>query len=148
MELWFYHLERMPLPRVLPALIEKTLEVGKRAFVHSPEANRIRDLDDGLWSWREESFLPHGCADRPRADMQPVLLSTYAKNENQAEMVFLLDGAGWSGLEAAERCILVFDGNDDAMTAHARVQWKQARSEGLTVKYWKQDESGKWKNMA
>lgn len=148
MELWFYHLEQLPLPRVLPALLDKTLAVGKRAFIHSPEAGRIRELDDGLWTWRDNGFLPHGVADRPRADAQPVLLSTEPNNENHAEMVFLLDGAGWNGLEQAERCILMFDGNDEARIANARQQWKQAKGQGLTVKYWKQDESGKWKNMA
>lgn len=148
MELLFYHLQQTPLPRVLAVLLEKTLSAGKRAFVHSPESSRIQELDGVLWTWREDDFLPHGTADRPRADVQPVLLSNTPENENQAEMVFLLDGAAWTGLEAIERCILMFDGNDDARTTIAREQWKQAKSEGLSVKYWKQDESGKWKNLA
>ena len=59
-EMLFYHLQRQPLERVLPALIEKSLERGWRVVVQSSSEERIEALDAHLWTWRDGSFLPHG----------------------------------------------------------------------------------------
>src|SRR5581483_12508566 len=59
-EVLFYHLEHQPLERVLPSLVEKTLERGWRAVVQAGSEERIEALDMLLWTWREDSFLPHG----------------------------------------------------------------------------------------
>jgi len=62
-EVLFYHLERQPLDRVLPVLLQKTLERGWRAIVRCGLQERIRPLSDAIWTWREESFIPHGTAE-------------------------------------------------------------------------------------
>ncbi len=59
-EVLFYHLERQPLERVLPSLLEKTLERGWRAVVQSGSEERLESLDTALWTYSEDSFLPHG----------------------------------------------------------------------------------------
>ncbi|MED5396188.1 MAG: DNA polymerase III subunit chi, partial [Pseudomonadota bacterium] len=40
-EIAFYHLERSPLERALPKLLEKTLEAGKRALVVVGSVERV-----------------------------------------------------------------------------------------------------------
>ena len=64
-EVWFYHLERTGLDQALPELLEKTLARGWKALVRTPEPQRIEHLDGWLWSYRDESFLPHGPAGEP-----------------------------------------------------------------------------------
>ena len=59
-EVLFYHLERQPLERVLPTLLEKTLARGWTAVVQSGSEERLQALDTALWTYSEESFLPHG----------------------------------------------------------------------------------------
>src|SRR6185369_5333042 len=92
-EVWFYHLERTALDQALPELLEKTLAKGWRALVRSPAPERLEHLDGWLWSWRDDSFLPHGVAGEPQAARQPVLLSTGEANDNHANALFLIDGA-------------------------------------------------------
>ena len=92
-EVWFYHLERTGLDQVLPELLEKTLQRGWRAQVRARSAERIEHLDGWLWSYRDDSFLPHGLAEEPQAARQPVLLTTAADNPNEAHALFLVDGA-------------------------------------------------------
>src|SRR5579875_1616260 len=92
-EVWFYHLERTPLDQALPELLEKTLQRGWRALVRSPEPDRIEHLDGWLWSYRDDSFLPHGLADEPDAERQPILLGRGGANLNGAQALFLLDDA-------------------------------------------------------
>lgn len=146
-EVWFYHLERSTLDQVLPELLEKTLARGWRAIVRSPEPERIEHLDGWLWSYRDQSFLPHGLDDEPLAPRQPILLTGGQDNPNGAEALFLLDGAEPGALDAFARCILLFDGRDETALGLARRRWKVFKGQGLPVSYWRQAERG-WEKQA
>ncbi len=74
-EVLFYHLERQPLERALPALLEKTLAKGWRAVVQAASEERLAALDLALWTYADDSFLPHGTAKTGSADAQPVYLT-------------------------------------------------------------------------
>jgi DNA polymerase-3 subunit chi len=147
-EVWFYHLERTPLDQALPELLEKTLQRGWRALVRSPEPDRIDHLDGWLWSYRDDSFLPHGMADEPGAERQPVLLTTNVQNANRAQALFLLDGAPPQDLDGYERCVILFDGRDEDALQAARARWRDLKREGRPVSYWKQSEQGRWEKQA
>ncbi len=147
-EVWFYHLERSSLDQVLPELLEKTLAKGWRALVRSPDRARLDHLDAWLWSWKDDSFLPHGMADEPEPERQPVLLSAAADNPNDAQALFILDGAESGPLDGFERCILLFDGRDETALAEARKRWSGFKKSGAPVSYWKQTERGGWEKQA
>ncbi len=146
---WFYHLEQTALDQALPELLDKTLARGWKARVCSPLTERLEHLDGWLWSWRDESFLPHGLESGPYAERQPVLLAQDpAQNPTGAEALFLLDGAEPGDLTAYLRCLILFDGRSDAAVAHARSQWKRLKSEGLDLSYWQQTARGGWEKKA
>ncbi len=147
-EVWFFHLERTGLDQALPKLLEKTLARGWRALVRCAGRDRLEHLDGWLWSYRDDSFLPHGSADSPEAERQPVLLTTAADNVNAAQAVFLIDGADPPALEACERCIVVFDGRDTAALAGARERWREIKAQGWPASYWRQSEEGAWRKQA
>ena len=143
-EVWFYHLERTGLDQALPELLEKTLQRGWRAIVRSGSGDRLEHLDGWLWSFREESFLPHGLAEEPHAAHQPVLLTTGFETPNGAEALFLIDDAEPGPLEGFTRCVFLFDGQDEAAVASARARWKALKAEGAPISYWKQTARGGW----
>ena len=146
-EVWFYHLERTGLDQALPELLEKTLQRGWKAIVRSPASERIEHLDGWLWSYQDESFLPHAPADDPAAARQPILLTTGFDNPNGADALFLVDGAEPGDLAGYERCVVLFDGADPAQLGVARAQWSQVKGQGLSVSYWKQQARG-WEKQA
>jgi DNA polymerase-3 subunit chi len=150
-EILFYHLERASLDSVLPGLLEKTLERGWKAVVRASSRERVEALDGLLWTYRDESFLPHaagGAADV--AARQPVWLTDGDDAPNGAEVLFLVDGASASAEEAARfaRCVTIFDGADEAAVANARAFWKNAKDAGIEATYWKQSDSGRWEKQA
>jgi DNA polymerase-3 subunit chi len=147
-EVWFYHLERMSLDQALPELLSRTLARGWKALVRTPMKERVDHLDGWLWSFRDDSFLPHGVADEPQAARQPVLLTTGLDNLNAAEALFLIDGAEAGSLEGHRRCILLFDGRDEAATALARERWKVFKAQGLPMSYWRQGAERGWEKQA
>lgn len=141
-EVWFYHLEQTGLDQALPELLEKTLQRGWRAIVRSSAPERIEHLDGWLWSYRDDSFLPHAPADEPGAARQPILLSTRGENPNGADALFLVDGAEPGDLSGYKRCVVLFDGGDDGQLHNARGQYRAAKANGHPVSYWRQQGRG------
>ena len=146
MDIWFYHLTRQPLEKALPGLLEKALERGWRVIVQT-NAERLAALDDILWSYAPESFLPHGTTPDP---LTPVLLTAEASPPEGARLRIFVDGAdAMSALnDAYERLIIMFDGNDEAQLGAARRQWSALKSSGSNLAYWQQTESGGWEKKA
>lgn len=147
-EVWFYHLERTSLDQALPELLEKTLAKGWRALVRATSRERLEHLDGWLWSWRDDSFLPHGLEEEPNSARQPVVLTTGEGNPNGAHALFLIDGAEPGPLEGYERCVILFDGRDEAALAQARGRWSGLKRSGATISYWKQTTRGGWEKQA
>lgn len=146
-ELWFYHLERTDLERALPPLLEKCLQRGWRALVRGGSEDRLDAIDAVLWTYKDESFLPHA-REGANAERQPVLLTTSGGNPNGAQALFLIDGAEPGDLSGFERVCLMFDGRDEAALVSARSRWKQAKEAGLTASYWRESAAGKWEKQA
>lgn len=147
-EVWFYHLERATLDRVLPELLEKTLARGWRAVVRSNEPDRIDHLDLWLWAYREDSFLPHGVEGEPNDARQPVLLTTGREIPNAAHVLFVVDDADPGDVSRFARCILIFDGRDEARLAAARKRWSNFKAAGQPLAYWRQGQNRGWERQA
>ena len=148
-EVWFYHLERWPLEKALPSLLEKSAARGWRSVVQVTSAERLEALDVALWTYDDASFLAHGTARDGDADLQPIVLTTDTTNPNGAAIRFLVDGAevlpslSRDGT-GYERVVLIFDGGDEEERASARRQWTDLKKAGHSVAYWQQSEDGRW----
>lgn len=148
-EVLFYHLQRQPLEAVLPTLLERSLDRGWRVAVQGTSADRLEALDDRLWTYRDDSFLPHALDGGEDAAEEAVLLTLAQANSNGATVRFLVDGADLpEETEGYERIVILFDGNDDEALARARSQWKTVKSRGLGATYWQQDDGGRWEKKA
>ena len=147
-EVWFYHLERTSLDQALPELLDKTLAKGWRAMVRAGSADRIEHMDGWLWSYLDDSFLPHGVEGEPDAARQPILLTTQTDNRNGAQALFLIDGAEPGALASYDRCLVLFDGKDEDQLALARTQWSALKAAGAALSYWKQGAKGGWEKQA
>ncbi|MFC3225652.1 DNA polymerase III subunit chi [Marinibaculum pumilum] len=146
-EVHFYHLERLPLEKALPQLLEKCLQRGWRAVVRASTPERVEALTGQLWDYDRESFLPHGSAQDGEAAAQPIWLTHQAENPNGAQVLFLVDGADLEAAEGYERVCDLFDGSDSGAVAAARDRWRKAKAAGASLKYWQHGEKG-WENRA
>jgi DNA polymerase-3 subunit chi len=147
-EVLFYHLEHQPLERVLPSLVEKTLERGWRAVVQAGSEERVEALDMALWTYRDDSFLPHGTKRDGDPTAQPVFLTTEEDNPNGASVRFLVDGADTTDFGQYARVVYLFEGRDAGAVAKAREQWTSAKRAGCEVTYWQQSPEGRWEKRA
>ncbi len=148
-EILFYHLENQPLERVIPVLLEKTLERGWRAVVEAGSRERAEALDATLWTWRDDSFLPHALAGGDTDPLQPVLITTESDNPNAANVRFFVDRAVPKDIAGYERIVFLFSGHDPDAIAEARAAWKTLSSTGEhAVTHWQQDANGRWVKKA
>lgn len=147
-EVMFYHLQRRPLESVLPTLLQKSLERGWNAIVQFGSPERCSAIDAHLWTFAEESFLPHGTIADGEPETQPVYLTTGEENPNGAAIRFLVDGAAVGDLAPYERVAIIFDGNDQDAVEAARQTWRDVKSAGYDATYWQQSDRGKWEKKA
>jgi DNA polymerase III subunit chi len=122
-EVLFYHLQNMSLENVLPPLLEKSLERGWRVVVQSTSPERADALDAHLWTYRDDSFLPHATWRVADVADQPIVLAIEDGNPNGAQVRFLVDNAPLPPDSASyERMVLVFNGDDDDARSLDRLQ--------------------------
>jgi DNA polymerase-3 subunit chi len=101
-----------------------------------------------LWTWRDDSFLPHGTEHDQHPERQPVLLACGPANPNAANVRFLVDGATAPDLSSYERAVFMFDGHDAEQLSGAREQWKAVRAAGHQATYWQQTPERRWERKA
>lgn len=141
----FYHLERQGPDVALPRLLAKARERGWRALVKVASPERLAALDVALWTFADDSFLPHGRAGDPHEEDQPILLTEADANPNGAAALFVVDGAAVpADLGPFERVAILLDGSDETALAEGRRVFKSLRQAGHALDYWKQNESGAW----
>ena len=100
-EVLFYHLQNISLESVLPPLLEKSLERGWRVVVQSTSQERTDALDAHLWTYNDNSFLPHATWRAGDAQDQPIILSIEEGNPNRANVRFLIDNAALPAIPTA-----------------------------------------------
>ena len=139
---YFYLLTESTVEQTLPTLINRALGQGWRIELRGVDMGRMEALDQALWLGPDDSFLAHGLAGGAQDALQPVLLTTTA---TERDCIMCVDGADISPtqVQAAQRVCILFDGNDEAALAHARIQWKGLTGTGCAAQYWAQ-EAGRW----
>ena len=147
-EVNFYHLTRSSLEDALPRLLVKTLQAGERAVVMLGSAERVDALNTHLWTYSQDSFLPHGSARDGAADRQPVWLTHLDENPNGAAFLFVADRARSERIADYRRCFELFDGRDDQAVTDSRERWKAYKAAGHTLAYWQQTTAGGWEKKA
>ena len=146
----FYHLQQKSLEDVLPPLLQKAYSTGKRIKIKTPNEERTEYINSLLWTFNDESFLPHGSKKDGFAEHQPIWLSSAEENANSAVYLFLVDGAeeNAENLQNYERVFNIFDGKSADALQQARRLWKEYKNTGCEVNYWQQNNVGKWEQKA
>ena len=148
----FYHLERRSSEQALPALVEDAYAQRRNVVVEAPDKDFLERLDERLWTYSEESFLPHAIAGEGADSVQPILLTTTSDNPNGAKVRFLLSGAKAGPSLASstlpyDSVIILFNGSDEQEITAAREQWAELKAAGRAISYWRQGEAGAWEKV-
>lgn len=148
-EIRFYHLQKTPLEHALPMILEKALAAEYRILLRVPDEHIKKSLDSWLWTYRDDSFLPHATDKDKQVSRQPIVITDDTQdNPNGANMLVLTHGCTYAKPDDFKLCCEMLNGAVEEQVQSARSRWKDYKAQGLTVTYWAQDEQGRWAQKA
>ena len=149
-EIRFYHAQHSSLDQVLPGILGKALSGGRRVVVRLADATHVEQMNEHLWTYNPDSFLPHGSTKDGHATLQPVWLTDKDENPNNADVLVIVPGPANDvppHLEKFTLCCDMIDGRLEEDVAAARARWKAYKDAGHDVTYWQQTDKG-WEKKA
>lgn len=146
-EIRFYHLHTRTLDQALPEIVQKALSAGHRIHIRAANDAEIDRLNNLLWTFRPDSFVPHGSEKDGHGTDQPVWLSTSNDAPNNANVLILTGGIQEDDLTPFTLACDIFDGRHDENVTAARQRWKAYKDAGHNLTYWQQTEKG-WEQKA
>lgn len=144
----FYQLLSTPFERAVPKLLEKAYSAKLRTQLVLESEERVEFLNQALWTYDQDSFLPHGSMRDTSPEKQPILLTTAMDAPNAPELIFITDGRTPEDASRYKRVIDMFDGRDAEALAAARSRWSSYKGAGHEVSYFQQTDAGNWEKKA
>jgi DNA polymerase III subunit chi len=146
-DIQFYHLLSSPLEVALPKLASMAYQRGMRVCIVAQPAVQVL-LDDVLWTYDKNSFLPHGTEDANAAN-HPIVLTSAPTRINAANLLMITHGLHVTPEVSAlfERVFDIFNGHDGGAVEAARQRWAAYLREGYALKYIKQRPDGGWDTL-
>lgn len=117
-------------------LAEKAWQKGHRVFIHTDSHDTARSLDDMLWTYRQDSFVPHALfGDRltaaPEA-VEPVLVGDGSAEPADIDVLINLSGTVPPFVDKSARVAEIVAGGEAARRA-GRERYRDYRNRGFPI---------------
>lgn len=143
-EIRFYHLRTKTAEQALPEILMKAIDGGRRVVVKTPDEKAAAGLNDYLWVYNPDAFLPHGMKNDGHAASQPVWITAGDDNPNNANVLITTGGAVPEAPENYSLCCEMLEDRETGQIAAARQRWTSYKERGFTLTYWQQTDRGRW----
>ncbi len=152
MRLDFYDLKDKSPDEALLLLIEQIVQSKKRTVIVLKDEKEAERINGFLWTFDENSFIPHGNKNDGNERKQPIYLADaeefkqFKENTapNSASFIVYMNVAipDIPDKNIYERCFIIFGNRDQAVLENARTLWKKTMEIGGEKHLWRRD--GKW----
>lgn len=140
MEINFYQTDDIPHKAIAP-LLQKMLEDKKKVLIYSENAELLKQIDSGLWSFSKTKFLPHATRfDKINALKNPIFLTDNQENENAADFLIVFDKISDNFAQKFTKIFHFFDNNN---LSKAREIWSYYKQKSANLNFYKKQEN-KW----
>ncbi len=123
-------------PRVACRLAEKAWSMGRNVFIHAADDSALREIDELLWTFKQESFVPHdvvtGSTD-PHAEHAPVLIGSDASENLALDVVINLSLALPPFYARSQRVAEIVAADETSQQA-GRGRYRHYRDAGCTLR--------------
>ena len=142
----FYSTAPLQVEKTLFALLEKSLEKGNKSLLLFKDKEKCLSINEQLWTYKQNSFLPHISEDDQIYDNidVPVYLSTKNENPFKAELLFSIDGFLPDNIDHFERVIIIVDVNDEILNEKYKNYYLDINKNFEDIVFYKSDDNGKW----
>lgn len=117
-------------------LIEKAYKNQHRVYVHTQNETQAHKLDEMLWTYREDSFLPHNLYGEGPEPTPPIQIGFNVTPEKHRDVLINLTTEIPQFFKQFNRVLEIVP-NDDAIQAIARERFKQYRAQNFELNVFK-----------
>lgn len=108
---------------------------GKTVTIFVKEKSDLAKLDDRLWTWKQESFLPHIIHVDDRTVAEPILLSNNMEQLPPADFLILHDPLAVNMIGAYGNIIDFAETYHPERLLQSRLRYKTYRDEGFELEF-------------
>ena len=107
-------------------------------YIHASNKEEVKIIDSQLWTFRQESFIPHTLLGHPEQEKTPVIIGW---DTNQIETAEALINVSQDIPRASKSTSKIHEivGNDENKKNKAREKWKAYKANGSIIKAHKAD---------
>ena len=137
MQVLFHHFEKTSERELLVyvcRLVEKGYKQGsKPIYIHFDSESEAKEFDSLLWTFRQESFIPHTILGHPEQEKTPVIIGW---DTNQIETAEALINVSQEIPEVSKSTSKIHEivSNDENKKNKAREKWKVYKTNGSIIK--------------
>jgi DNA polymerase-3 subunit chi len=113
-------------------LADKAYRLGHTVYLLMPSEVQAAALDDLLWTFRQDSFVPHERYPLTSAEGSPVLIGVAPPREVNAQVLINFTDALPDGFERYDRVVELVDAHPDVL-AKSRERFRQYRELDCTL---------------
>ena len=117
-------------------LAEKAWQKGHRVFIHTDSMQAAKQIDDMLWTYRQDSFVPHALLRERQAveadDCEPVLVGDGMAEPTELDVLINLGESVPPFAERSARVAEIVSGDEPARRA-GRTRYRDYRDRGITI---------------
>lgn len=117
--------------RLACELARKAHDAGQATLILARDRAQAEELDDLLWAFDDDAYVPHQIAGDEEDELAPVLIATPDMDVPMRPLVLNLRDAAVEG--AFERVLEVVPA-DESARGPLRERWKAYKARGLEVK--------------
>jgi DNA polymerase-3 subunit chi len=111
-------------------LADKAYRLGHTVYLFTASEAQAAALDDLLWTFRQDSFVPHERYPAVSQEVSPVLIGTASPVEVNAQILINCTEALPEGFEHYERIMELVDSKAEVL-AKSRERFRQYRERGF-----------------
>jgi DNA polymerase-3 subunit chi len=113
-------------------LVEKAYHQGHDIFIQVETDEALHNLDDLLWTFRQDSFLPHATSadDEPVCKHSPIRLGRCGENNGKKDVLINLSGVPSADFSQYQRIAEIVSA-DETDIAIARSKFKTYQTQGI-----------------
>jgi len=142
---FFYNSSHRDIVADVAWLTEKLFKQNNSVLIFCADRETVKVVDDFLWAYREDSFIPHISKKNGENSIYPILITTsidegYKHNVLLALNGVLIEEKNW---QSFSKIYYFFDNEDNNEKENARSMWKSFSSMDVECKYWINKEN-KW----
>ena len=142
MQVLFHHFEKTSgrdLLVYICRLVEKGYKQGsKPIYIHFDSENEAKEFDSLLWTFRQESFIPHTILGNPEQEKTPVIIG-WDTNQIETAEALINVSQGIPRASTSTSKIHEIVGSDENKKNKAREKWKAYKANGSIIKAYKAD---------